>query len=130
MIMALSFGEFIWSLVIIFFIACFLFLLITILGDLFNSEDLSGGAKAVWVIALVILPLIGSLIYLVARGSGITERAVAKDRRQREMMAEMSASAASPGGGTADEIEKLAALRDKGVLSDEEFAAQKAKLLG
>ena len=108
-----------WSIIWIFFLVSFLWLLIVILGDLFRSGDLSGSAKALWALALILVPLGGALVYLVVRGAGMGERAIT------------GAGASTPLGSrvVADELEKLASLRDRGVLSDAEFEAQKLRVL-
>ena len=100
-----------------------------IFGDIFRSEDLSGGAKAAWSIFVIFLPFLGVLVYLIARGGDMgkrhLERAAAQDQQFRSYVQQTTG-----GGGTADELTRLAALKESGVLTDEEFAQQKAKLLG
>jgi hypothetical protein len=90
------------------------------LVDLFHRKELSGLAKALWVLAILLLPLLGMLIYFIAR------KPTAEEERAMAEYAQGNA------GGTniADDLERLAALHDKGVLTDEEFATEKAKLLG
>ena len=107
-----------------------IFLLIRIIGDVFRSPDLSGAGKAGWTLLLIILPFFGALMYLIIRGTDM------HTRENRQAMASEDALRhyllASTGAGrhsTADELTKLAALRDQGVITEEEFAAQKAKLL-
>ena len=110
----------------LFFI--WIWLLISIFGDTFRS-DKSGWAKAGWTIFVIILPLLGVLVYIISNGDQMAERSVKQvvdaERAQREYIQ----SVAGGGASTADEISKLAALRDSGALSEDEFAAQKAKLL-
>ena len=88
------------------------------LVDLFQRNDLSGWAKALWAIAIVLFPLIGLLVYFIARPPSAEEEAATARYTQQPA-----------GGDVADQIEKLSALRDKGVLTDEEFQQQKSKLL-
>ena len=103
-------------------------LLISVFADVFRSEDLSGVAKAAWVVLLVVLPYLGVLIYLIARGGGMHERGVARaEAAQAAAEHYIREVAAAP--STASELATLADLRDRGVLTDDEFAAQKAKLL-
>ena len=82
---------------------------------------------------MILLPLLGVLIYLIARGGGMQRRAIEKARAQREAydsyLRETAGSASAGGGGSADELAKLADLRDKGVITADEFERQKAKVL-
>ena len=111
-----------------FLFIAWIWVVISVLVDVFRSDDLSGWAKALWTIFIIVVPLLGVLIYLIARGHGMQERAVAQaaahDKAQREYIQQAAGSAS-----TADELEKLAGLRDSGVLSEDEYQAQKAKLL-
>ena len=88
------------------------------LVDLFQRNDLSGWAKALWAIAIVLFPLLGLLVYFIVRPPSAEEEAAIADDTRRQA-----------GGDVADQIEKLAALHDQGVLTDEEFQQQKRKLL-
>jgi hypothetical protein len=119
-----------WSMLWFFLFFAWIWLLIMIFSDIFRSHDLSGWGKAFWTIFVVILPWLGVLIYLIARGGSMQERAMAQavqqEKAQREYIQQVSASSAS---SSADELEKLATLKSQGVITDEEFAAQKAKLL-
>lgn len=107
-----------------------IWLLISIFGDLFRDHELSGWAKAGWTLFLIVLPWLGALVYLIARGRSMNERA--RDRAEQHEQAfrqyVQHASASSP--STADELTKLADLRDRGVISEPEFAQAKARLLG
>src|SRR5262245_55028020 len=108
--------------------------LFQIIGDIFNSDDLGGWGKALWLIFVILCPLIGVLIYLIARGGGMQRRAIEKARAQREsyeayVRETAGATAAGGGGGSADELAKLADLRDRGVITADEFDQQKAKIL-
>lgn len=116
-----------WTMLELFLFIIWIWLLISIFGDVFR-RDMSGWAKAGWVLILIVLPLLGALIYLIANGGDMQERTVsdfkAAEAAQKDYIRQVAGS-----GSTADELQKLAALRDKGVVSEEEFAAQKAKLL-
>ncbi len=108
-----------------------IWLVITVFIDIFRSDDLSGWAKAFWVIFVIILPLLGVLIYVIARGDKMQQRRVDDAMAQKRAADEYIRQAAGSGGsGVADELTKLGQLREQGVLSDEEFQQQKAKLLG
>lgn len=109
-----------------------IWLLISLFADIFRSDDLSGWGKAGWIVFLVAIPWLGALVYLIARGGSMQERTM-RDMAAREKAnrAYIQGVAGSSGGGSAaDELTKLASLRDRGVLTDEEFQAQKAALLG
>jgi hypothetical protein len=117
-----------WAMLWFFLWIAWLLLLFRVFMDIFRA-DTSGWAKAGWSVLILFLPFLGVLIYLIAEGGDMARRSVeqaqAIDQAQRAYIRE----AAGSGGGTADELEKLAGLREKGVLSNEEFEAQKAKLL-
>jgi hypothetical protein len=106
-------------------------LLFRIFGDLFGDHELSGWGKAAWALFLIVFPWLGALVYLIARGRSMNERALAKAQRNQESFSQyvrQTAAAGTP--STAEELGKLADLRDRGTLSDEEFQHAKAKLLG
>jgi len=115
------FWLFIWIL--------WIFLLIRILIDIFRSDDLGGWGKALWVIFIIILPFIGVLVYIIARGHSMQNRDVQSAQAADQAMRAYVQSAAGTSASTAEELNKLAELRDRGVLSPQEFDAQKAKLL-
>ncbi len=118
-----------WSMLFFFVFFLWIFLLIQILIDVFRSHDLSGGVKALWVLFIIILPFLGVLVYLIARGGKMHEHQLqaAKEQKQEfDTYVRQAAGAES----TADQLHKLADLKDRGVISDAEFDAQKAKILG
>ena len=124
-----------WDLVASIFWFMLLFtwiaMLITIFGDLFRDHELSGWAKAFWTLFLVVVPWLGALVYLIARGRSMNERAMARAQRNEEAFSQYVRQTAGAGTtSTADELAKLADLRDRGTISDEEFQHAKAKLLG
>ncbi len=104
-----------------------IWLLISILGDIFRDHELSGWGKALWTLFLIVIPWLGALVYLIARGRAMNERAL--DREQRRSQ-EYAAYVGRDTRSTADEIAKLADLRDRGAMSEEEFQHAKAKALG
>ncbi len=118
-----------WTMLFFFFWIMWIFLLVRIVSDIFRSADLSGVAKAVWTLFLIILPFIGALAYLVARGSKMHTREVNTAQANQEAMREYIRQSAGNQVSVADELNKLAALHSQGVLTDAEFAAQKAKLV-
>ncbi len=119
-----------WTMLEIFLWVVWFFLLFRVIGDIFRSDDLGGGAKAGWTILVIILPFLGILIYLIVRGKGMGQRDVRAAKQADEAMRGYIQSAASgSSSSTAEELHKLADLRDRGVLSQQEFDAQKAKLL-
>jgi hypothetical protein len=124
----ISFGEILLVALEIFFFVIWIWILITILSDLFRDHELSGWAKAAWVLFLVFIPFLTALIYLIARGEGMRDRTIkaqADAKKHFDEYVREQAHASSP----ADELHKLAELKDKGALSSEEFEQAKAKLL-
>jgi len=112
-----------------FIFVLWIFLIFTVFVDLFRSSDVSGLGKALWVIFIIFLPLIGVLAYLIIRGSKMHERAAQAAAAQDRAMRSYIQEAAGTSPSTADEIAKLAELRDSGAISADEFETQKAKLL-
>jgi hypothetical protein len=120
-----------WTMLWFFLFIAWLFLLFALFADIFRSRDMGGFAKALWILFIIILPLFGSLIYLIVRGRSMHERAAEEHAEREKALREYVQEAAGPGGGArvADDLSKLSALRDSGALTPEEFEAQKAKLL-
>jgi hypothetical protein len=123
-------GQVLWSMLWFFLFFIWIWLLIFVFSDIFRSRDLSGWAKALWTIFVIVLPYLGVFVYLIARGRQMHEHAEQAARQQDAAMRSYVQSVATPGGGTADEITRLAGLRDKGVISEEDFQRGKAKALG
>ena len=120
-----------WTILMVFLWVIWFWILITVFIDLFRSHDLSGWAKALWVLFVLFIPLIGVLVYLIARGDKMHEHAVRDARQQdQEFRQYVQQAAASAPASTADQLSKLADLRDRGVISAEEFDREKAKVLG
>lgn len=116
-----------WVILWVYLFFIWIWLLISIFSDIIR-RDMSGIMKALWVLVMILFPIVGALVYLIANGSDMQER-VARDAASVEAaQAEYIRSVA--GASPADELQKLAGLRDSGVLSDDEFQAQKAKILG
>ncbi len=124
-------GQVFLSMLWFFLFFIWIWLLIVVFSDIFRSDDLSGWAKALWVIFVVIVPYLGVLVYLIARGRKMHEHA-AEAARQQDASARayiQSVAGSSSGGGAADELARLADLRDRGVITDAEFQQAKAKAL-
>jgi type VI protein secretion system component VasK len=117
-----------WTMLEFFLFVIWIWILIAIFGDIFRSHDMSGWAKALWVIFVIVLPFLGILIYLIARGGKMQEHAMKDAAQQKEVFDSHVRAVAST--NVADDLAKLADLKDQGVLTDAEFQAQKAKLLG
>ncbi len=118
-----------WTFLLFFIWIAWIIVLFRVIFDIFRSKDMGGFAKALWVIFVVILPFLGVLVYLIARGHSMTERDMNEAQAQEQAFQAYVKQAAGSGGGSADELTKLAALRDQGVLSEDEFQAQKSRLL-
>jgi hypothetical protein len=106
-------------------------LVIRILADIFRDDELGGGAKALWTIFVVLVPWLGVLVYLIARGGSMNERAM-KDAQaaDAQMRAYVQDAAGTTGGSNvSSELKELAALRDSGELSPADYEAAKAKVL-
>lgn len=118
-----------WTMLVFFLFVAWLMLLFRVFIDIFR-RDTSGWTKAFWSLFVIILPLLGTLIYLIAEGKGMAERDLAAmtaaEQAQREYIQNVAGGA---GASSADELAKLGTLKAQGVISEEEFAAQKAKLL-
>ena len=117
-----------WTILEIFLWVLWIWVLIYVFIDIFRSHDLSGWARALWFLFVLFIPLIGVLVYLIARGDKMHERAVRQvqqqDREARQYIQEAAGS-----GSPADQLTKLADLRDRGVITADEFEREKAKIL-
>ncbi|WP_327363787.1 MULTISPECIES: SHOCT domain-containing protein [unclassified Streptomyces] len=123
-----------WSMLWFFLWIMWLFLLFKIITDIFRDHEMSGWAKAGWLIFVILLPFLGVLVYVIARGKSMTQRDVkqAKDNEAafQDYIRQTAGSAPAGGGsGGADELAKLAELKAKGALTEEEFQQAKSKLL-
>jgi hypothetical protein len=123
-----SFGELLLIALEVFFFVIWIWILITILSDLFRDHELSGWAKAAWVLFLVFIPFLTALIYLIARGNGMRERTIKAQADAKKHFDEYVREQAH-GGSPADELHKLNELKEKGALSSEEFEQAKSKIL-
>ena len=122
-------GEVLWSIFWFFLFFIWIMILFRVFGDIFMSHDLSGFAKVLWCIFVIFLPYLGVFVYLIARGHKMTEHAMQSAQAQDAAAREYIQSAvAAP--SASDELAKLAALKADGTLTEAEFNAAKAKLLG
>jgi len=117
-----------WTMLMIFLWIAWLMLLFHVIFDIFRSDDLSGWGKAGWMVLVLVLPLLGVLIYLIARGDKMTQRQIDQARAQQSDFDDYVRNVSSS-SSAADEIAKLGELKASGVITEDEFAAQKAKLL-
>jgi len=117
-----------WTILEIFLWVLWIWVLIYVFIDIFRSHDLSGGAKALWFLFVLFIPLIGVLAYLLVRGGKMHERAV-QQARQQDQAARQYIQEVAGTPNTADQLTKLAELRDRGVITPEEFEREKAKVL-
>jgi len=119
-----------WTMLEFFLFFIYLWLLITIFSDIFRSRDLGGGAKMLWVLFVFIVPFLGILIYLIARGGSMHERAeAAAAAQQKAFDSRVQQAAGGTGTSNVDELSKLADLKSSGAITEAEFETQKAKLL-
>ena len=117
-----------WTIFIIFLWVIWFWILITVFIDIFRSKDLSGWGKALWFIFVLVIPLIGVLVYLIARGGKMHEHQV-RDAKVQERELRQYVQEAAGSQSSADQLAKLADLRDRGVITAEEFDREKAKIL-
>jgi hypothetical protein len=122
-------GQVFWSMLWFFMFFIWIWLLIIVFSDIFRSHDLSGWGKALWTIFVIVFPYLGVFVYLIARGHKMQDHAMAAAKAQDAATRDYIQSVTSS-GTAADEITRLADLKAKGVITEEEFAAGKAKALG
>ncbi len=118
-----------WTILFFFVWIIWIFILIRIIFDIFRSHDLGGFAKAIWLIFILFLPFLGVIVYLIARGEKMHERDAQQAQAQDAAFRNYVQQAAGGGQSTAEQLASLADLHTRGVLTDDEFAAEKAKLL-
>jgi hypothetical protein len=123
-----SFWDVILWMLALFVFAMFFWLFITVLADLWSDPDTGGWGKAGWTFFVVILPWLGILIYLIARGGSMADRAMKRQKAQEDYIRQVAGSGGG-GGSAASELESLARLKASGDITQEEFDQAKAKLL-
>jgi hypothetical protein len=116
-----------WSMLWFFLFFMWIMLVFRVFGDLFRDQETGGFAKVLWIVFIIALPFLGVFVYLVARGNKMAEREVAAVQAQDQAARQYIKEAA--GVSAADELQRLSELKDKGVISDAEFASLKAKLI-
>ena len=122
-----TFGQALLTVFEIFLFVAWFWILITVISDLFRDHEISGWTKAAWVFLLLIVPFLGTLIYLIARGGGMRERAI---HEQAEVQQRFDSYVRETAGSSpADQLHKLSDLKQRGDISDAEFEQAKAKLL-
>ena len=117
-----------WTMLWFFLFVIWLILLFRVIADIFRSHDMGGFAKALWLIFVIIVPFLGVLVYVIARGHSMAQRDMESMQAQQQAFDSYVRQAAGS-GSTAAELEKLVDLRDRGVITEQEFQTQKAKLL-
>ncbi|MEV4615900.1 SHOCT domain-containing protein [Kitasatospora sp. NPDC049258] len=119
-----------WTMAEIFLWILWIFLLVRVIDDIFRDDSLGGGAKAAWAIVVVLLPFLGIFIYLIVRGRGMGERSAKVAQKREEQFRSYVRDAADDGGAShADQLAKLAELRGRGDLTEQEYQQAKAKVL-
>ncbi len=118
-----------WTMMIFFLWVAWIMLVFRVIMDVFRNDQMKGLTKAFWLIFVIIIPWLGVLIYLLVNGAEMSGRDIERQQAMQDQIDSYVRQAAGPGVSSADELAKLAGLRDSGVLTDDEFAAQKAKLL-
>lgn len=121
--------DWLWTLLVFFFMVMYFILLFRIIVDIFRSDDLSGWGKALWLIFLFVATLLAALIYVIARGKGMTERDMAQYKAVEAAQADYIRSVAAPAADPTAQIKNAHDLLSSGAISQEEFDAIKAKAL-
>jgi type VI protein secretion system component VasK len=124
----MDFGDFFWLLIWSFFFVCYLMILFQIIGDLFRDKELSGWWKALWIVALIVVPFLSALIYLIARGRGMAERQAGEVRRA-QVATDSYIQQVAGRDNPADQIATAKGLLDSGTISPAEFEQLKAAAL-
>jgi hypothetical protein len=122
------FLDVLWTMIIFFAWVIWIWMMITILADVFRRADISGWAKAAWVIFLILLPFLGVLVYLITQHDGMNERRT-KDIQDQQAQMDAYVRSVATEGGSASEIAKAKQLLDSGAITQQEFDALKAKAL-
>lgn len=124
---SIGFFDIVWSIFWLFLMVAWFWVMISVVSDIFRSKDLSGVAKAVWIGFVILIPWLGVLAYLIVRGDKMQEHNTDALNKMEAAQRDYVRSVANV--SAADELERLVVLKEKGVLTDQEFSAQKAKIL-
>lgn len=127
--LAYDFGDLMWSMLVFFGWIIFFWLLFVVFGDLFRRHDVSGWAKAGWIVLLICLPYLGILIYLIANGHGMAQRNLEQAKAAQSQMDDYVRSVATTGGSATDQIAQAKGLLDSGAITQAEFDSLKSKAL-
>ena len=125
-----GFAELFWTVLWLFFLFMFIWVFVALVSDLFRDQELSGVAKAVWIVVLVLFPLLGSLVYLIVRGGSMAERAARQREAARAEFDSYIRSVAAGGTGPVDDLTRLDQLRANGTLTDAEYDSIRARVAG
>jgi uncharacterized SAM-binding protein YcdF (DUF218 family) len=126
-----GFAELFWTVLWLFFLFMFIWVFVALVSDLFRDHELSGWAKAAWILALVVFPLLGSLVYIIVRGGGMAERSARQAQAARaEFDSYIRSAAASTGTAPVDDLTRLNDLRSSGTISADEFETLKSRVVG
>lgn len=123
----LQFLHMLGSIFMFFLLVAWIWVVISVVSDIFRSKDLNGWSKGLWMLFVIVMPWLGVLAYLIVRGDGMQTRTMEAITQASEKQRDYIKNAA--GVSTADELSKLGELKEKGILTDAEFETQKAKLL-
>ena len=118
-----------WTMLILFLWFAWIMLVFRVIMDVFRNDEMGGVSKALWLLFVIVVPWLVVLIYLVVNGGDMAKRNMRDQQAAQDDFAAYVRNAAGTSASSADELAKLAGLRDSGVITDEEFAAQKSKLL-
>jgi hypothetical protein len=122
-------GQVLWSILWFFLFFMWIWLVIAVFADIIKAQSMSGWSKAIWTIAIIVLPYLGVFIYLIVNGDDMNRRGAEAAQAQDDAAQAYIRQAAGSGGGAGDELAKLAELHSNGKLDDAEYAAAKAKVL-
>jgi preprotein translocase subunit YajC len=125
---AATFLDFLWTMIIIFFMVAFFMIFFQVVGDLFRRDDTSGFGKVVWILFLIFLPFLGIFIYLITNQQGMRERQLESMKKSQQQFDSYVRETAGS-GGSADQIAKAKELLDAGTITQAEFDQMKAKAL-
>ena len=122
-------GQVLWSMLWFFLFFIWIIILFQVFGDIFRSKDMGGGAKTFWVILVIVLPGLGILVYLIARGGGMAERAIEQQKDMQSAQADYIKSVAGSGDSATEQISSATSLLESGAITQAEFDTLKAKAL-
>jgi hypothetical protein len=127
--LATSFGDILWLIIISFFFITYLMMLFSVIGDIFRNHEMGGVAKAIWLVLLFALPLLTLLVYVIMNGAGMAKRSMKEQQDAKAAFDDYVRQAAGT-GGAASELANAKSLLDSGAITADEYATLKAKILG